>query len=284
MSNRVTVVAALLATPIAVLTACSTNQPSNQPTSSPSGTATSPPPGTERLTTQLKSANGTPVANATLDFANGYATVTVETIAPRILTPGFHGMHIHSVGKCEANSVAPTGGPPGDFSSAGGHFQAPGHTDHPQSGDLTSLEVRSDGSAKLVTTTEAFTSADLRGGEGTALIIHQDADNFGNIPPRYTSNGAPGPDQETLATGDAGKRVACGVIAPAPAASTSTSTSTVTTTVTTVTGTAVPPGGATTTQTSSAPATTSTSTVTVTAPSTTTTTPAAGNLPGPGGG
>ena len=56
---------------------------------------------------------------------------------PGKLTPGFHGLHIHSVGKCEANSVAPTGGAPGDFNSAGGHFQVPGHSGHPASGDLT---------------------------------------------------------------------------------------------------------------------------------------------------
>ena len=53
-------------------------------------------------------------------FTGGYATVTVKTIAPGQLTPGFHGLHIHSVGKCEPNSVAPTGGAPGDFNSAGG--------------------------------------------------------------------------------------------------------------------------------------------------------------------
>ena len=58
----------------------------------------------------------------------GYVTITVKTTAAGQLTPGFHGMHIHSVGKCEPNSVAPTGGAPGDFNSAGGHFQAAGHT------------------------------------------------------------------------------------------------------------------------------------------------------------
>ena len=58
-------------------------------------------------------------------------TITIETTGPGQLTPGFHGVHIHSVGKCEANSVAPTGGAPGDFLSAGGHFQAPGHTGNP---------------------------------------------------------------------------------------------------------------------------------------------------------
>jgi Cu-Zn family superoxide dismutase len=44
-------------------------------------------------------------------------------------------------------------------------------------------------------------------------MIHANADNFANIPGRYTqSDGTQGPDAETMATGDAGKRVACGVI------------------------------------------------------------------------
>jgi Cu-Zn family superoxide dismutase len=51
-------------------------------------------------------------------------------------------------------------------------------------------------------------------GPGTSIVIHAGADNFGNIPAdRYNQvNGAPGPDQTTMSTGDAGKRVACGVI------------------------------------------------------------------------
>ena len=163
-------------------------------------------PGAETITAQLKTADGTPVANATFDWSNGYATVTVETIAGGILSPGFHGLHLHSVGRCEADSVAPSGGAPGNFNSAGGHLQVPGHAGHPASGDLTSLQVRSDGSAKLVTTTNAFTKADLSGPEGSALIIHEGADNFANIPPRYSVNGKPGPDEQTMATGDAGKQ------------------------------------------------------------------------------
>ena len=220
------------------------------------------------MTTQLKSADGTLVANATIDFANGYATVTVEAGPNHILTPGFHGLHIHSVGKCEANSVAPTGGAAGDFNSAGGHYQAPGHTGHPSSGDLTSLQVRPDGSAKLVTTTNSFTAADLRNSSGTALIIHQDPDNFANIPTaRYTQkNGAPGPDEATLATGDAGKRVACGVIVAATATTTSSKTETTTVTTITTTTAVPPPSPRTSTR-------TSTSTVTVTSTPTVTTTP-----------
>ncbi|CKL99298.1 superoxide dismutase [Mycobacterium tuberculosis] len=159
-------------------------------------------------------ADGTKVATAKFEFANGYATVTIATTGVGKLTPGFHGLHIHQVGKCEPNSVAPTGGAPGNFLSAGGHYHVPGHTGTPASGDLASLQVRGDGSAMLVTTTDAFTMDDLLSGAKTAIIIHAGADNFANIPPeRYVQvNGTPGPDETTLTTGDAGKRVACGVI------------------------------------------------------------------------
>jgi superoxide dismutase, Cu-Zn family len=212
---------------IALLSACKPNQPpATSPGTTPSIWTGSPSPsGTqqkggpvapESLTTHLIAPDGKKVATAKFEFANGSVTITVETTGQGALTPGFHGVHVHSVGKCEANSVPPTGGAPGDFLSAGGHYQAPGHTGDPQSGDLTSLEVRKDGAALLVTTTDAFTKDDLLAGNGTAIIIHAGADNFGNIPDRYTHviNGTPtpGPDQTTMSTGDAGKRVACGVI------------------------------------------------------------------------
>lgn len=169
------------------------------------------------LTAQINTADGVQVAAATIEFTDGdtFATVTVQTTRPGVLTPGAHGMHIHAAGKCEVNSVAPTGGAPGDFLSAGGHLQGGGQGGHPNhAGDLTSLQVRGDGNAMLVTTTNAFDQADLMDGAGTAIIIHADADNFSNIPAdRYQQiNGAPPPDETTLATGDGGKRVACGVI------------------------------------------------------------------------
>jgi superoxide dismutase, Cu-Zn family len=221
------VIAVLLATPVIALSACSPNQhPSTTPgttppvwtgSPSPSAPATNQPASTETLRAQMKAPDGAPVANVTIDFAGGYATITLETVGPGLLTPGFHGFHIHAVGKCEPNSVAPTGGAPGDFNSAGGHFQAPNHTTHPASGNLTSVQVRSDGQAKLVTTSDAFTADELLAGPKTAIIIHQDPDNFGNIPPEKYSqvNGTPGPDEATMDTGDAGKRVACGVIGTA---------------------------------------------------------------------
>jgi Cu-Zn family superoxide dismutase len=173
---------------------------------------------TNTLTAQINAADGTQVAAATIEFRDrdAFATVTIQTTAPGLLAPGAHGLHIHTVGKCEANSVAPTGGATGDFLSAGGHFQGGGVDAHPNhAGDLSSLQVRGDGSAILVTTTNAFDMADLLDGAGTAIIIHANSDNFANIPAdRYQqiAGGAPGPDEATLATGDGGKRVACGVI------------------------------------------------------------------------
>ena len=223
--------AAALVVPIAA--ACSPYEPvATQPGTPPLVWTGSPPPSAagagaegaepttttagEKLNADIKTADGTSVATAEIVFSGGYATVTVKTTASGQLTPGFHGMHIHAVGKCEPASVAPTGGAPADFNSAGAHFQVGGHAGHPASGDLSSLQVRGDGSAMSVTTTDAFTAANLQAGTKTAIIIHEKADNFANIPPeRYQQvNGTPGPDEMTMATGDAGKRVACGVISP----------------------------------------------------------------------
>ncbi len=169
------------------------------------------------LTAVINGPDGSQVAAATIEFrdSDAFATVTVQSTSPGVLTPGMHGLHIHDVGRCETNSVAPNGGAPADFLSAGGHLKGGGEGGHPNhAGDLASLQVRGDGTALLVTTTNAFDRADLVEGDGTAIIIHAGPDNFANIPAdRYQqSNGAPPPDESTLATGDAGKRVACGVL------------------------------------------------------------------------
>jgi len=222
---RPVTVAAMFAVPALALSGCTPNeQVATEPGTTPPMWTGSPapavPPGEdqeagERLTAQLRTADGTQVGTADFDFADGYATVTVRITTPGKLDPGFHGIHIHSVGKCEANSVGPDGGAPGDFLSAGGHLHLAGDGEgHPAAGDLTALQVREDGEALLVTTSDAFTKEDLTRDGGTALIIHEKADNFANIPPeRYQQvNGDPPPDQITLSTGDAGDRVVCGVI------------------------------------------------------------------------
>ncbi len=232
-----TAAAVLFAAPVALLSACAPpgQVPSTTPGTNPPIWTGSPAPTTPgaaghgqaqehatvetetgKLEIPMLNAAGQQVATATFDFSESHATVTVQTSGPGKLTPGFHGMHIHSVGKCEANSVAPTGGAPGDFLSAGSHFNAPGHTGlgADMSGQLPPLQVLADGSGTMVTTTDAFTEEQLTSGQKTAIVIHEKADNFAEIPSdRYTQpNGVAGPDETTMATGDAGKRVACGVI------------------------------------------------------------------------
>jgi superoxide dismutase, Cu-Zn family len=228
MIKHATVAIALFAAPVTALSGCANQPADNSPSSTTSGSA----PGAQTLTTQLKTVDGEPVADATIDFANGYATVTVETVGTGILSPGLHGLHIHSVGTCE-----------GDFTSAGEHFQAPGHTGEPASGDLPALLVRRDGAGKLVATSDSFTEDQLKGPDGSSILLHADAAS----------------DQ----------RLACGVLSPASAASTSVSTSISTSVVTTTEATTAPPATVTET-TTSAPVETSSSVVPSTSTSTVT--------------
>lgn len=112
------------------------------------------------------------------------------------LQPGTHGVHIHSVGKCEG---------PG-FTSAGSHFNPVSKKhgkDNPEgshAGDLLNLEVKADGigNASLldpdVTLGEGPNSLFQEG--GTALVIHANADDYKTDP-----------------AGNSGARIACGVIA-----------------------------------------------------------------------
>lgn len=122
------------------------------------------------------------------------------------LTPGFHGFHIHSVGACDPSGERA-------FASAGGHLHADGESHGQHRGDLPSLLASETGVALLITTTDGFALEDLMDEDGSAVIIHAAADNFGNIPAdRYD----PDADETTLNTGDAGGRYACGVITEVP--------------------------------------------------------------------
>lgn len=113
------------------------------------------------------------------------------------LPAGTHAAHIHEVGKCEAP----------DFKSAGGHFN-PGSKHHghknPQgwhAGDLPNIVVGKNGKGTLSWGTQDVTlAADaensvFRSG-GTSIVIHALPD-----------------DEMTDPAGNAGGRIACGVIA-----------------------------------------------------------------------
>jgi Cu-Zn family superoxide dismutase len=154
----------------------------------------------EEASAILRDANGIRVGRVTLTEVRSSAFVkTAVTATARGLSPGFHGFHVHTVGTCT----------PPDFMSAGGHYN-PAGANHPNhAGDGPSLLVNSDGSAALGFLTDRYQIEDLFDADGSAFIVHALPDNFANIPPRYAPNG---PDAMTLATGDSGARVACGVV------------------------------------------------------------------------
>jgi superoxide dismutase, Cu-Zn family len=126
---------------------------------------------------------------------------TLVAVVVSDLEPGFHGFHVHAVGQCDASTEMP-------FSSAGGHLSLAGEAHQHHEGDLPLLLVAEDGMAEMAVTTDRFTIADLFDEDGSAIVVHANADNYANIPERYNS----GPDEETLRGGDSGSRVACGVI------------------------------------------------------------------------
>ena len=143
----------------------------------------------------LLDANGTFVG--VVEFRQQRGSVQV-TASFDNLPPGFHGFHVHTVGMCTA-----------PFTSAGGHFN-PAGANHPNhAGDMPTLLAGPDGRADLTLETERYSLDDLFDADGSAVIVHANADNYANIP---TDRYAPPPDAATLGTGDAGARIACGVI------------------------------------------------------------------------
>jgi hypothetical protein len=69
------------------------------------------------------------------------------------------------------------------------------------------LLVNNDGTGEASFKTDRFTLKDLFDEDGSAIMVHALPDNYANIPERYGEV-----DQETLATGDSGERIACGAI------------------------------------------------------------------------
>jgi superoxide dismutase, Cu-Zn family len=163
----------------------------------------------------VRDATGNVVAAVRFRSDHGAVRVSTEArFAPELA--GFHGFHVHANDNA-ANGVGCVADPaqPANthFVSADGHFNPTGETHGNHSGDMPALGLMDDGRGSLEFLTDHFTVADI---VGRAVVIHQNPDNYGNVPVgaaanQYTPNA---PDATTLTqnTGNAGNRIGCGLI------------------------------------------------------------------------
>ena len=166
----------------------------------------------------LRDASGQAVGRVQFYDEDHHTTVRVRLAANANVTPEqFHGFHVHAgsdaasgTSGCVADATKPSST---WFVSAGGHYKEDGQVHAGHLGDLPSLHVNADGSATSTFSTDRFVPGDL---DGRAIVLHAGPDNFGNVPvgtapEPYTANSAAAVTR-TQNTGNAGDRVACGVI------------------------------------------------------------------------
>ena len=141
----------------------------------------------------LSDGQGKSVGTAMLTPAAKGVTIRLNLMN---LSPGEHAILVHAVAKCEGPA----------FASAGGHCNPDmkhhglDNPDGPHAGDMPNFTVAADGTAKATVVAPGVTMGDdahsVFTNGGTALVIHAKADDMKSDP-----------------AGNAGDRVACGVIA-----------------------------------------------------------------------
>ncbi len=161
--------------------------PAAPATAAPGGAATS-------AQAVLQPAKDTPGFSGRVIFYQAGSQVRVVADVTGVSPPGNHGFHVHENGKCERD-------PGKDFASAGGHFN-PAGTPHAcpdaashHAGDLGNIVINADGTGHVDVTTSALSLSGASSVVGRAVILHAAPD-----------------DCTTQPTGNAGGRLACGVI------------------------------------------------------------------------
>lgn len=107
------------------------------------------------------------------------------------LTPGKHGFHIHEFGDCGGEGAHATGSHYNPHQQLHGKPSIDSHM-----GDLGNIEANEDGVATIQKNYSTFTQATMINMKGRSIVVHADAD-----------------DLHTQPTGNAGAKVACGIIA-----------------------------------------------------------------------
>jgi Cu-Zn family superoxide dismutase len=155
------------------------------------GAISMPAQSAEMANTQLKDHSGKPVGD--VDLMQTPAGVLIK-LQIKGLTPGEHAFHVHAVGKCDA-----------PFESAGPHFN-PGNHKHGilsgegHAGDMPNLHVPQSGELSVEVVNSAISLEQGKpnsvfDNDGSALVVHAKADDYKSDP-----------------AGNAGDRIACGVI------------------------------------------------------------------------
>lgn len=149
-----------------------------------------------RAAAELSRPDGAPAGSVGLEQTPNGVLITATL---RGLPPGEHGFHIHETGACKP-----------DFKAAGDHF-APRGNDHgiyaekgPHAGDMPNIHVGEDGKLKVEAlnpriSLKAGAEGYILDNDGSAIIVHRGADDYRSQP-----------------SGDAGERIACGVVKGGP--------------------------------------------------------------------
>lgn len=175
--------------PALLLAGCATSPPSTPSAAAPAPAAV---PAVDAAVVALAPASGSLVSGR-LDVVPMGDGVHLRGDIGGLAPGSTHGLHVHEVGDCSAS----------DASSAGPHFNPAAHAHgHPQggvrhAGDLPNITAGSDGVAHVDLHAAGLSlgGAASRNILGRALVVHAQADD-------YTSQPA----------GNAGARIACGVI------------------------------------------------------------------------